>query len=218
MNDVRFHFDFVSPYSWLALAESREFAAKHGVRWIARPVVYAKLLEDHGLVGPAETRLKRRYTFHDVLRCAEALGLEFAGVPAHPFRSLEALRTVVLFLEDERAMDLAVAVADAGWGRGQDLTDVDVLASCVEGVGLDAGSLRDRIAAPEIKRALGEITADALELGVFGVPTLEWNGELFWGHDRLAHLAARIAGRLGSPDERAGELLQRPFGVHRRRH
>jgi hypothetical protein len=70
MNEVRFYFDFISPYSWLALNEAGAFADKHGVAWEMRPVVYGKLLDGTGLVGPAETDAKRRYTFHDVARRA----------------------------------------------------------------------------------------------------------------------------------------------------
>ena len=71
------------------------FAAEHGIRWEMRPIVYAALLDAHGLVGPAETPAKRRYTFHDVVRTARHLGLRFEGPPTHPFRSLEALRKIV---------------------------------------------------------------------------------------------------------------------------
>ena len=89
---VTFHLDFVSPYSWLALMQAEEFAARQGIRWRPSPVVYAVLLQAHGLLGPAEVTAKRRYTFRDILRCAHRLDLRLAGPPEHPFRSLENLR------------------------------------------------------------------------------------------------------------------------------
>ena len=117
MREIPFYFDFISPYSWLALKQASAFAWKHGVRWNLRPVVYAKLLETFGLLGPAETDAKRRYTFFDVARCAQDLGVRFTGPPAHPFRSLEALRTAVLFRSEPEAFDLCVAISDACWGE-----------------------------------------------------------------------------------------------------
>ena len=46
------------------------------------------------------------------------------------------------------------------------------------------------------KRALFDVDLApfraAIDAGVFGVPTFELDGELFWGHDRLEHLAARL--------------------------
>src|SRR5262245_25167032 len=99
MNSVLFFFDFVSPYSWLALMGAPAFEKAHGVRFDLRPIVYAKVLEAHGLFGPVETPVKRRYTIHDVARCARRLGLRFFGPPEHPFRSLAALRVATLHRE-----------------------------------------------------------------------------------------------------------------------
>ena len=213
---VEFHLDFVSPYTWLALQEAAGFSRQHGVTWSLRPVVYAALLGAHGLVGPVEIEAKRRYTFHDLARCAAQRNLALAGPPAHPFRSLEALRTLMLFREAAAALDLAVALSDAAWGRGRDLTDTAVLQEVVAGVGLEADSLAERIAAPEVKAALRSSTEAAVQRGVFGVPTFEHEGELFWGHDRMAHLAARLDGRLGLTAGQAEKMLMRPRGIDRR--
>ena len=51
MKTVHFYFDFISPYSWLALNEARSFADKHGFAWVMRPVVYGKLLDDYDFRG-----------------------------------------------------------------------------------------------------------------------------------------------------------------------
>jgi len=212
---VLFYFDFVSPYSWLALAAAPEFAREHGIAWTLRPVVYAKLLDATGLVGPAEVPVKRRYTFHDVARCARRAGLRLAGPPEHPFRSLESLRTVCLFSDHPRVLDLAVALADAAWGEGRALTDPCVLEAVVRGVGLDPRDLGSRLADPAVKAALRQSTEEALAVGVFGVPTLRLGDELFWGHDRMNHLADRLAGRLGAPAGDAEALLARPRGADR---
>lgn len=217
MIDVAFHFDFVSPYSYLALAQAPRFAAENGVRFDLWPVVYAKLLDAAGLVGPVESEAKRRYTFTDVLRCAHRLGVPLAGPPAHPFRSLEALRTIVLFRDDPRALDLAVALASACWGEGRDLTDPAVLTDIVTRTGLDASSLVERISAPDVKERLAASTAEAIAAGVFGVPTFSVGGELFWGQDRLPLLADYIAGRLPPMSETSTRLLSRPRGADRPR-
>ena len=60
---------------------------------------------------------------------------------------------------------------------------------------VDVSDLGVRIAAPEIKSRLHELTAAAVARGVFGVPTFVVGHELFWGHDRMTHLAEHLAGR-----------------------
>ena len=216
MRTVAFYFDFVSPYSYLALTQARRFEAEHGVRFDVRPVVYSKLLDANGLVGPAEREAKRRYTFADIVRVAHRLGVPLVGPPVHPFRSLEALRALTLWREDERALDLAVALSSACWGEGRDLTQMPVVESVASVAGFDAGRLAERTADDRIKQALVDATAAAVDAGVFGVPTFVANGEMFWGQDRMADLAAFLAGRLPATSPLASSMLKRPRGADRR--
>ena len=213
---AHFYLDFVSPYSWLALMQAERFAAEHSVRWEVRPVVYAALLQANGLVGPAEVPAKRRYTFRDVVRCAHDLGLRLEGPPKHPFRSLEALRTAYLFRQEPQGLQLAVRLSDACWGEGRRLSDPDVLAEIVGDVGLDATRLAQRIADPAVKRGLRDLTDEALSRGIFGVPTFVVDGEPFWGHDRMDHVARHLAGIVPPSSGLTEKLLARPGGAARK--
>ncbi len=217
MRTVAFYLDFVSPYTWLALMQAEGFAERHGVRFELRPVVYAALLDAHGLIGPVETPAKRRYTLHDVARSANSLGLALVGPPRHPFRSLEALRTLMLFRGDPLELRLAVLLSDACWGEGRELTDGAVLEEVVARAGLAGGALADRIGLPEIKSTLRRATAQAAASGVFGVPTFALGDELFWGHDRLAALARRLDGEPPPAARTVNQLIARPSGAERMR-
>jgi len=215
MTQVPFYFDFISPYSWLALTQAPDMSSRLGIRWVLRPVVYAKLLEAHSLLGPGEVPAKRQAMFADVVRCARLLGQPFSGPPAHPFRSLESLRVACLFRKEDGALDLCLALANAAWAEGRDLTDMAVLTEVVAGQGLPADGLEDRIREPDLKADLRALTQGALATGVFGVPTFIHDGELFWGQDRLRHLEARITGDLPAAREQVEELLKRPRGTDR---
>lgn len=195
MTSVAFHFDFVSPYSYLALTQAERFGRDHGVSWRLRPVVYAKLLEAFGLKGPAEVPVRRRVLLQDIRRCAAALSVPLVGPPRHPFRSLEALRLAFLFRDHPRGLQLSRALASAAWGDGKDLTNLDVLAEVTASEGIDPTALAERISAPEVKDGLRELTRAAMQDGVFGVPTFVVEDQLFWGHDRLDHLARHLAAR-----------------------
>ena len=215
MHRIKLFFDFVSPYSYLALTQLAAFGGRHGVAWDPRPIFYAALLDANHLVGPAESRVKRRYTLNDILRAAELLGVPLVGPPAHPFRSLEALRVATLFDGDPRALELSVALSTACWADGRDLTDWGELAGIVERAGFDASDLEARASSPAVKAALRDRTTAAIDAGVFGVPTFDLDGEQFWGHDRMEHLAARLDGRLPDLSARAAVLEGRPRGTDR---
>src|SRR5438093_11733844 len=153
---VRFYLDFVSPYTWLALMQAEPFAVEHGVHWEPCPVVYAALLDAHGLIGPVETPAKRRYTFQDVARSAHRLGVRLSGPPEHPFRPLAALRTLWLFRREPQALRLAVQLSDTCWGEGRSLTELGVIRDVVTGVGLNPEGLEQRVSSMEVKRGLRE--------------------------------------------------------------
>lgn len=214
-HQVRFCFDFVSPYSYLALTQAEAFAARNGVEWEVRPVLYAALLGARGLIGPAEEPAKREYTLRDIVRVADRLGVPLAGPPAHPFNSLAALRAACLFQDDPRALALAVRLAAVCWAEGRDLTDPAVLAHAVADVGLEVDGLGARVQSPEAKALLRANTDEALAAGAFGVPSFIWEGELFWGHDRMDHLAERLAGTLASPEDRGATIAGRPRAAER---
>ena len=59
-------------------------------------------------------------------------------------------------------------------------------------LGADAHAIA-RIDAPDVKQALRDNTAHAAREGVFGVPTIVYRGELFWGVDALPMLRAFVA-------------------------
>ena len=50
---------------------------------------------------------------------------------------------------------------------------------------------------PDVKARLRANTEAAIARGVFGVPTFEVDGKLFWGFDALPMLAAYLAGEPG---------------------
>lgn len=91
-----------------------------------------------------------------------------------------------------------------------------MLAEVVASLDLPAEGLAGRIAAPPVKQALRASTEAALQAGVFGVPAFRLDRELFWGHDRMAQLAARLDGSLRGPDEGAAAMERRPRAADRR--
>lgn len=214
---VHLWFDFISPYSYLALTQAEAFAREHWVAWVVRPVFYAAVLEAIGRLGPAEIPVQRAYTLRDILRAAELLGVPLVGPPAHPFKSLLPLRVTALVQEEPRALALAVALSSAAWGEKRNLEDPAVVAEVATAAGFDGEGLVARAGGDEAKALLRRNTEEALAMGICGVPTFGWQGELFWGHDRMEHLAARLTGRIGSPEPKATALDRMPRGADRAR-
>jgi 2-hydroxychromene-2-carboxylate isomerase len=210
---VEFYFDPISPYSWLAARQCGRLDAVALVDF--RPILFAGLLAAHGNKGPAELPAKRAYTMRDVMRGASALGLPMKGPPTHPFNPLRALRMCMALDDREQRRRFALALFEAVWEQGRDVTDDAVLAQVAAGCNLDGGALLARAADSEIKQKLVDATEAAVVNGVFGVPTFRVGSELFWGADRIDAVLRRLQGH--TIDEALlADVLARPVSAARR--
>jgi 2-hydroxychromene-2-carboxylate isomerase len=212
---VIFYFDPISPYAWLAGLQLRRLdQARIDVE--ARPVLFAGLLAKHGNLGPAEIPAKRTYIFRDVMREAVALGVSMAGPPAHPFNPLRALRMCIALEDPVARRRFGIALMNATWGDGRDITVPAELVAIADRCGLDGTGL-DRMAdEPAVKERLVAQTAAAAAEGIFGVPSFVLQGELFWGADRVEALLRRAAGS-AIDEPHLCAVLARPAAASRNR-
>lgn len=215
LTTVRCYADPISPYAWLALTELERIEAA-GMRVVLVPVLFAGLLNAHGNIGPAEIDAKRRYLFRDVMREAARRGLPFAGPPGHPFNPLTALRMCTAVADDARRRALFVAYLRATWERGEDLMDEPTLVRLADDAGLDGAALAAAAQSAVVKQALADATARAAGDGVFGVPTFQVEGELFWGADRIDALLWRLQGN-GIDEDALREFVGREPRAQRKR-
>lgn len=193
MQTVRMYVDPISPFVWLATKQVARIEAA-GVQVEMVPVLFAAMLNKHGLVGPAEVPAKRVLTFRDVMRQADAQGLAFKGPPGHPFNPLPMLRMATAIDGRVERIAFVTAVMAACWELGQDAQDVAVLARVARDCGLDGEALAAAASSPEVKAELARATERAIADGVFGVPSFVYQDELFWGADRIDSLLRRMAG------------------------
>lgn len=207
MRRLTWYFDFVSPFSYLSLARLGELP--EGVEVACRPVLFAGLLQHFGQKGPAEIDVKRRWTYRWCQWSAGRLGLPLRFPATHPFNPLHHLRLALAAGSTPAAVK---RIFEALWTTGAEPGDPEAFARLSRSLGIDAAA----IASPEVKRALRENTEQAAAAGVFGVPTFEVDGELFWGVDSFDFVKAYLADAsiLQSPEMKRLDTL--PVGATRR--
>lgn len=189
-----FFFDFLSPYAYLAWHSIHQVASAAGREVEPIPVLLAALLDAHGQKGPAEIPAKREYVFKDALRTAHGLDLPFQPPPAHPYNPLLALRVATIMLAPRLRREVIDALFHAAWGNGEGLDGEEAVAKALAPTGFDTDVLIAEAKTTAIKEQLRADTATAVQLGVFGVPTVLADREVFWGHDSLGHLSRFLAG------------------------
>lgn len=191
---IRFYFDYISPNAYIAWTQLPRLVAKHGATIEPVPVLFAGLLEAHGQLGPAEIPAKIRWMSKNNLRKAALLQLPLNPPPFHPFNPLLALRVSSLPLPVAPRRALIGALFDAVWVHGLHVSDPAVVVRVADELGLDGATLVAEAGAADCKARLRTQTDEAIARGVFGVPSMEVGGELFWGYDDFPQLALHLAG------------------------
>jgi 2-hydroxychromene-2-carboxylate isomerase len=190
---IEWYFDFVSPFSYLQC----ERLQPHAAAVHPRPVLFAAILDAIGQRGPAEIPAKRAFTYRFVVWQARALGIPLRFPHAHPFNPLPLLR---LAHACDCRMDAITRIFRFIWRDGR-LPDLPIeWSELVNDLGVPDASAR--IADSAVKDALRRETDKAIARGVFGVPTLAVDGELFWGVDAtdMALEYARAGNRFDDPE------------------
>jgi len=191
---LRFYFDYLSSNAYLAWVALPALAERFGRRIELVPVLFPKLLEAYGQLGPAEVPPKMRWMARNNLRKAKLLGLTLRPPAFHPFNPLLALRVSSSDLEDDARARLVSGLFRAVWTDRRHASDPDVVAAIANEAGLDGAALVAAAQTPEAKQRLRAQTEAALAAGVFGVPTVIVDGELFFGYDDFGFLERFLAG------------------------
>jgi 2-hydroxychromene-2-carboxylate isomerase len=191
MKQIAFYFDPISPFAYLAFERLPQALEGHSVSVVYRPVLFAGLLGHWGQKGPAEIEPKRAWTFRHIAWQAAQMGIALQTPAQHPFNPLALLRLGLACAPEGGTPNRYVCeqVFRHVWQGGADANDAARLAELTQRL----APQRDP-QSPEVKQALKDATAQAIAQGVFGVPTFELDGRLFWGVDAIPMLVDCLRG------------------------
>jgi 2-hydroxychromene-2-carboxylate isomerase len=185
---VRLFYSFRSPYSYLG-----------GPRIFALPEKYAIDLQWHGVPpmvqrGVPLSPAKALYILRDAQRVAGRLGMPFQFPNPDPLEYSQGLLRGAEYAKDQgRLAPWVLAISGAVWGEQRDISDSAVVREITESAGLEAAPVQAAIEGNEEYDVRIASNADLLvEVGHWGVPTMEVDGELFWGQDRIDYLEAYL--------------------------
>ncbi len=194
---IELFYDLGSPYSYLAVTQIDRLRKLTGVPVRLRAFLVGGVFKSVGNHMPASVPAKARWMLTDLETWARRYGVPWTWSPHFPFNTLRGQRMLV-WLEGrdaEAAERLTHVLFRRLWGEGADPNDPGTWTSAIEEAGL-GDLVAELFAAPDdpaVKETLKQVTAEAVERGAFGAPSLFWGDELYWGNDRLEILAWRLS-------------------------
>lgn len=204
---VELFWSFRSPYSYLATPRLRDLGSEYDVEIRVRPVlpIAVRIENFFETINP----LWPPYLLRDVGRLAEYHGMTIGWPRPDPIVQDFATRKVAkeqpyiyrltrlgcAAAEDRCGMDFLYEVSRIIWdGTVDGWHQGDHLARAAERAGYDLASLDSRISADPQRydTIIAQNQAALTEAGHWGVPTMVFRGEPFFGQDRIDLLRWRL--------------------------
>ena len=206
---MRWYFDFISPFAYLQSRQLETIPAAADLEF--KPLLFAGLLNHWGQLGPAELPTKRQWTFEHVVWLAHKSGVELKLPAEHPFNPIPLLRLSLAAGNSREAVD---AIFKFVWAEGNLPQDTSAFAGLCNKLGVN----EEDISSPAVKQQLKDNGDEAIADGVFGVPTLVHDGQLFWGQDATA-MVIDFLQKSSTPDnwpeQNLAKARQLPNGLQR---
>ncbi|SOY49706.1 2-hydroxychromene-2-carboxylate isomerase [Cupriavidus taiwanensis] len=187
-----------SPYVYMGHARFSDIAARHGAQVNLKPVDLGKVFSVSGGLPLAQRPPQRQaYRLIELKRWSEFLNLPLNLEPTFFPVSGDAASKLIIAAQlahgTARAMALTGAIGAAVWAQQRNIADAATLAQIADETGLDGAGLLKASEAQSVQAAYAQNTQDAISAGVFGAPWYVYDGQPFWGQDRLDFLDRALA-------------------------
>ena len=188
MNEVNFWFSIGSTYTYLAVNRLQELAIKENIKFNWHPFSVRKIMMDMDNIPftPPSKKIKSDYMWRDIERRAKFYGFE-AKIPApYPLKEFDlANQIAVLGMNEGWGVDYVVKTYQRWFQQSKEPATEPNLTEILQELNLDHQEIIQKANDNKIKDQYLKNTESAYEKGVFGSPSFIFDGEVFWGDDRL---------------------------------
>ncbi len=187
---IEFFFDLGSPYSYLASTQLESFERKNNVAFEWRPILLGGLFKTVDNQSPfyVVSKDKKNYLLNDLQAWASLYGVPYQLPSQFPPNTLKAMRGAIAARRAGQLKPYTKAMFQAFFVDDRNISDLDTILEIVNEIGMDVAEFSLAIDDVDVKQELISTTEEAADRGAFGVPTFFYQGQMFFGNDRLCLL------------------------------
>ena len=185
--EIKMYSDYKSPFAYLAFDPAFELEKRYRVR--IRWIPFQLRIKGKG-ERSVYSEYKARYSYLDARRWARQRGLTIRG-PLKVYDTTPALIGGLFANRHGHLLDYSRRVYELFFKRELEADSPEAVAGVIANLGMSADAYREYLSgdgARDYQRAQEEAALDH----VFGVPLFFFDGEPFWGHDRIPVLEERL--------------------------
>lgn len=187
-----------SPWAYLGHARFVALARKYGVQIDLKPCDLGKVFGVSGGLPLAKRPPQRQaYRLVELKRWSEylqiPLNLHPKFFPVSPDAAARLIIATRLAHGTDAALDVAGAIMRAVWAEERNIADADTLAAIATACGHDGKALLKSSETASVQDEYDRHTEQAIAANVFGSPWYVYDGQGYWGQDRLDFLERAFA-------------------------
>ena len=189
---IPFYYDYACPWAYLGSCRAEAYFNDLGVELDFRPALLSIIRElppnplPEGVKAPGLGPRKVQNMANDLRHWAELCGAEFSTEARKNRPDPRLLAQAALVAKDRgRFREFHYPAYRARWADARDIADPKVVDELLAGAGLDADDALAEAQSDAVRERVVASSTEAVERGVFGVPTLFVGDEMFWGNDRF---------------------------------
>jgi 2-hydroxychromene-2-carboxylate isomerase len=182
-----------SPWTYLGHERFVAIARQHGVQIDIKPMDLGKVFGVSGGLPLAKRPPQRQaYRLVELERWSKFLNLplnlqpKFFPVPGDPAAKLIIAARIAN--GTDAALRLTGAIMRGVWAQERNIGDMDTLAAMANESGLEGAALLKSSETASVQSEYDRFTEEAIAANVFGSPWYQYEGEGYWGQDRLDFL------------------------------
>lgn len=201
MAQVDYYFTLNSPWAYIGHDAFHAAMERTGttVNYLPLNVAQAFEASNTPMLGQRH-KTRQAYRTLELQRWSVKRGLEFNYWPDHwPLPTVAGDKMIVSLVQNGQNPAAFMRELFTGiWERQVNYGEDSALVASAEAAGLDGSALLEQSKRDDIGAVYDKTTAEAIDLGVFGVPAYFYDGEYFWGQDRIELLEDALkSGRSG---------------------
>ena len=177
-----------STYTYLTALRLRSVVEASRIKLDIRPFSIRQIMKNmDNIPFPPSKKTKVDYMWRDIQRRSEFYSLPVPDVPApYPLKEFDRANLVGIVMErDGRYLEYLEETYRAWFLDGLEAGSDQNLEHVSGVLGISLPEILDEASSSSIRHIYERNTEEAQTAGVFGAPSFEVNGEIFWGDDRL---------------------------------
>ena len=185
MKSIDFYYDYGSPTAYLAWTQIRNLDLNlYKVTYF--PILLGGVFKATDNKAPGLVRPKAKWMSDDIKMYANKYNVKFVMNDAFPVNTLYLMRGAIYAKQNNFLEKYNEAVFLAMWSNNINLSDPKNIIITLDKNGFNSNDFMNAAESQQIKDELKKVTVDAVNLGMFGVPSFIVDGKLFFGQDRMS--------------------------------